>query len=491
MKKIISLLLVIVLSFLMVSASSCNNPNNNNTPINEPADKLPSDDAISNNDADSAADRRNIPDDLPDMDFNGEEFRISFGSEDAISCIYVESEIGEVINDAVYAANRTVEERFNVNITPVVGSLNSVLTSIKAGDATIDLINGHNIELGSHSLTGAFMNLYNIPHLNFEKPWWPKNTVEAMTFPPNKMYIISNHIAYWSTALIRVMFMNKNKLADLGHPLPYDDVFNGTWTLDKFISITKDSYMDLNGNGVRDDDDFYGFVNSDGSFYCYLESWGVYTVMKDSEEILKLNMNTEKVITVLEKLYDLLFKSAGGYQTKNDYGIPVKMFEEGRVLFLFRELMNVIWNFKDINFDYGILPMPKLNEKDEYRSGYTEYPCVVPINISNPEKVGIIIEAMSAEGYKKVAPAFYEIALKVKYTHDDESVKILDIITESAVEDFWYLYGGGPGENMYWVLSDLLKNSNPSTDYASYYEKMAGKQQKRIEKIIDALNNMD
>ena len=57
---------------------------------------------------------------LPDEDYEGYEFRILtriegwgiYNNENLV----VEEENGEILNDAIYTRNRTVEERFNINL---------------------------------------------------------------------------------------------------------------------------------------------------------------------------------------------------------------------------------------------------------------------------------------------------------------------------------------------------------------------------------------
>ena len=55
-------------------------------------------------------------DDLPDMDFNGEPFRIVHFPDYSNShgFLMTAEETGDVINDAIYKANKNVEERFNI-----------------------------------------------------------------------------------------------------------------------------------------------------------------------------------------------------------------------------------------------------------------------------------------------------------------------------------------------------------------------------------------
>ena len=71
---------------------------------------------------------------LPDEDYEGYEFRILtriegwgiYNNENLV----VEEENGEILNDAIYTRNRTVEERFNINLTQIT-TTNDIANEIK------------------------------------------------------------------------------------------------------------------------------------------------------------------------------------------------------------------------------------------------------------------------------------------------------------------------------------------------------------------------
>jgi len=46
-----------------------------------------------------------------------------------------------------------------------------------------------------------------------------------------------------------------------------------------------------------------------------------------------------------------------------------------------------------------------------------------------------MLEALQSESAKTVRPAYYDIALKTKYTRDDDSVEMLDLIFNTRVVD--------------------------------------------------------
>ena len=105
----------------------------------------------------------------------------------------------------------------------------------------------------------------------------------------------------------------------------------------------------------------------------------------------------------------------------------------------------------------------------------------VPVTLQNTEYASIIIEALNAETYKQVVPAYYDVSLKVKAARDDESVKALDLLMASRVFDFGYIYNTG---SLCFTIQDLVSaNSNKSE--SMYASKMKAAL-KEYEKIVEA-----
>ena len=443
--------------------------------------------------------REAIPDGLPEKDYGGYEFRIyTYPDPKGFSnsmFVLAEEQIGEVINDAIYLANRAVEERFNIKIKNVdsgaddVGHVSSIKKLIKAGDDAFDISFGHDIQLGSASLEGNFVNLYKVPYLDFSKPWWPENTVKSLTLL-DQMYTFSNAVSYLGIHWTRVLFINKDKAKDYGLEIPYQQVFDGTWTLDKLIAMTKDVYTDVNGNGEKDADDFFGYAFT-GPFYCSLEPFGIDAVTPDDAEILKLSINTPRTISAVEKMYELVFGSGSFYDKDTESKatkLRDRMFKDGKCLFTYTELGMAIEEYRNSDVNYGILPMPKLDENQpNYIAGTTDKLGIIPTTNEDLERTGIILEAMSAEAYKKVFPAYYEVAMKNKFLQDEESVRILDLITETRVLSFSYIFMNTFNQ----TLTELFYNAKtPNTDFTSFYEKRESIEVKSIAKLIDKFQGM-
>ena len=90
--------------------------------------------------------RKAEADNLPDKDFGGRNFTVIGTSSTAFEkYIHVEEQTGEGVNDAVYARNLAVEERYNAKVAYIDGSdhrtcTTTIANEIQAGDTSFDLI---------------------------------------------------------------------------------------------------------------------------------------------------------------------------------------------------------------------------------------------------------------------------------------------------------------------------------------------------------------
>lgn len=98
-----------------------------------------------------------------------------------------------------------------------------------------------------------------------------------------------------------------------------------------------------------------------------------------------------------------------------------------------------------------------------------------------------MIEALSAEGYKQIFPAYYEIALKVKYAQDDESVQMIEIVNRTTRPSFSWCFENWQGlqQSLYTLIL------GKSSDYASYYAKTVKSAQMRVKTLIKMFEKME
>ncbi len=433
-----------------------------------------------------------LRDSLPEVDLGGYQYRMAiFGTDIQRIMTYNDDEDGNVVNDAVYHKIRTVEERFNTDIVLADISyleedqIAALKKAVIAGEDSCEIAQGHDVNTANVSLEGMFVNIYDIPHLDFTKPWWFPQTLDSMTVA-GQMYMMFNNISYSNLAQMRVMYFNKTLMQALDIEYPYQMVYDGTWTLDAMKQMTSAGYSDLNGDGTKDEGDQYGYVNMP-NYYGMLEPFHVEPYRKDGSGALYYEVNLEKTTAVVEKFYDLIF-GEGGYlvpRKYDDYADRVyKIVSEGRSMFFYGSLDTAVQTFSNSDLVYGILPMPKFDEaQDDYYSGSFDRPLVVPTTAQNLENIGIVTEALNAEGYKQVYPAYYEIAMKTRYADQTDDAKMMDIVHDNVIISFTYLFGDYKSIfNMMW---DLFNASKPTTNVASWCAKNEKSQTKRVEKLAE------
>ena len=442
--------------------------------------------------------RKLVSDELPEWDFQGSTFKIVC-EDDQLSHYTSEEITGDVVNDAIYERNAAIGERFNVNIVVQFhgdyGAVGSNITKVVlAGDDEIDLIAHHVVNAGKLALSEVYMNWGEVPYVDFSKPWWSISTTEDLTYNGVTLLAVGD-VSLGSIGRTYCVFFDKVKAADYDIPDMYDLVWSGAWTIDKLSEITRDIYIDVNGNDVRDFDDFYGFATgSNSNLGAYLWAFDNPVMKKDSTGTPVLSVKTEKMNSMVEKLCDMYYLNTGTFADKSyvstldAYGAGHTtgrdMFYYGNTIFTNGYIDMAIDTFREVENDYGIIPYPKWNEQQErYRllvdGNFAAL--AIPKSAADLDKAGIITEALCAESYKSVVPAYYDVALKVKFTRDTESVEMLDLLMESRMFDFGYIYDGWNGCSF--VLEDLVKNNN--TNFESRYAKDETKITTHFGKVIE------
>ncbi len=437
-----------------------------------------------------------LKDSLPEADLAGAQFRMTiFGDDIKRPQTWVDAQDGNIVNDAVYSKIATVEDRFNVDIVLTdmsfldVDHVTPLTKAIKAGEDSCELAQGHDVNMANAAMQNMFINALEIPHLDFTKPWWPAATTESMTVA-GQMYMMFCNIGYNNLAQTRVMYFNKKMMSDMDFEAPYQMVYDGTWTLDAMNNMTKQAYRDLNGDGTVDKGDQFGYVSMP-FYYGIFEPFRVEPYRKDADGNLYYEVYLDRTVGVVEKLYDIIF-GEGGYlypNTDSDYQDQVlNLFCEDRSLFFYGPLQNAAQNFsKDADLSYGVLPMPKLEQADDnYYGAAYDRPFVVPTTAGGSldlDSIGLVIEALNAEGYKQVFPAYFEIAMKTRYADQTDDAKMLDIVHDNVIIAFTYIHDNYTSVygKMLW---DLFGGKNPSKDAASWCAKNEKSQIKRVETLM-------
>ncbi len=434
-----------------------------------------------------------VKDSLPDdLNFNGRTFTVYVADSNDFFQGPEES-TGDVVDDAVIDRNRAVEERLNIELeyfydenaqwNTIAGILSKY---IMAGDTTFDLFTGQQYGITSLLAKGGFVNCYDLEHIDFSKPWWNNRYMDELAIGNDtRFFLVSD---YFITALLRthVVFFNKTMYGRL-HEDPnelYDLVLNGTWTLDKMAQVAKDAYVDLNNNGQTDLEDQLGYVTykpaSSVDPFMYLSD--IEFTPRDSDGYLTINLLDEQCVDLTAKVVEYFHQPGSLYNTESSD--PGASFKNGKAQFLGINTLSAAKSLRDMEDDFSFLPYPKLTEDQEhYNCVVADIVCpgAVPGTSLNLDMAGAVIEALSSESYRTVVPTYYETALKIKYSRDDTTSQIVDIIHDASYTDFLYAYSSSL-KNIGVIMRDLVASN--STDYMSKVSKQEKSVMKHLDKLI-------
>ena len=428
-------------------------------------------------------------DDLPDQDFGGAAFRIA--AQDA-AWLYVlydsQEETGEVINDAVYRRNRKIEERFNVVITQYLVDVASLpKKNAQAGIDAYELylpVDRDALNFGSE---GFIYKLAEIPNINIDKPYWSQSLNKCLTIA-HDLYFAYGSFNLSVYDYTHVLLFGKQMITDLGLENPYELVKNGKWTYDKYDEMAKAAVKDTDGNGIMDENDIFGLVSMDKQVLpCFWIGAGVQSISKSSDDIPQFTLRQDqKFASVIDRIFSMTYDNNSWYPKYTD-DTKAEYFMNNHTLF-FDCTFKKVGDLRSAESDFGIIPYPKYTlEQEKY---YTRVeggnPGVVLKTSSNLQMIGTILEALNAESAKTVIPAYYDIALKAKYTRDEESSQMLDIIFEGRIYDLG---------DTYWcnILRDgMFLNMFKKNDrnLASQLEKVEPKINGEIDKVVNAFTSL-
>lgn len=417
--------------------------------------------------------RQLVSDGIPEgLNFEGEEFVMLVQTMHLYDA-WVAEMTGDIVEDAIYERNADVMERFNVKISEAVNAEYGTCTtylknSVNSGDDVYDLILGHAVQSGADALNGWFLNWYDVNYMNFEQQWYPQLAVKELTID-NKMFLGVSDLAMSATENTYCMFYDKVQAESYNMGSIYDMVNSGKWTVGQLITLTKDIYVDLDGNAAADENDFYGFTSncySNANTYLWAFDQSVVKITPENE--VNITYNSEKTIAIIDKVRELFYQP--GSMIFADHFKGYDFFRMGHAVFVNGFIGHSVTYYRDFENDYGIIPYPKWDEEQTayYSMADGNFSIIAaPVTIVNTDMVGAVTHALGAYSWKNVIPNYYDIALKVKGTRDEESVAILDMILDSRVIDFAYLYDAWKG---YVFTFEQFTYKNNKLEFSSMYE---------------------
>lgn len=493
MKKTVTIALLLA---MLVSAASCGGEK---TPAGDNTGISANDTSVDETTAEPTEDELHA---LPEKNMDG--FNLRFYNYDdswlswAINPLDATEQNADKVNDEIYNRNRRVEAKFNAVITEdkVPHTNDNLEQLVMSGDNAFDIVMIYDENVAGIYSSGILDTWDKLPYVDLERSWWNADANNVFQIQGKQFAAVGDFtLAMLSRGF--VMLFNKDMLASqLPDTNLYDLVRDGKWTLDAYAEVGKNFVKDINGDGVYDENDQYATAGavklSIGALVTGADVKYIST-NSDGDPYFAIPGNTH-AFDVFEKIFNI-------HNGSNIYFAPVKsdvhsgskeaqaMFKNQQTLFMGTSTKAVA-NYRDANFDIGIIPFPKYDEaQDGYRiltSGATVAAIPKTLPEERRENVGILLEALCRDSQKNLIPTYREVVLKTKYARDEDSADMLDIIFKSGTYDLGLSVFPGDTYYSYMELYRRMKDNFSSTT-----DRLAKKVAADIEKLTESLNSAE
>ena len=474
--RIVPLFLALVIASMSISCGSSPAPADGS---NETQTSAPSD---------TSKEDTSVHDDLPARDFNDET--ITFLVREEMGYEFDAEQTGDVVNDAVFKRNQSISERFNVNLeyikTPGLWASKAdyqalITNSVMAGDNSYDIVTGQSNIVLPLAVQGIYHDLANAEYIDFDKPYW-KSGYHDNAMINGHLYSLMGDYALSTLTASNVIFFNTSLLEDYKIEAPYELVKSGKWTLDAFIKMVTEFSNDLDGDGVIGENDLIGLYTNTNGINPIQYSTGCSLTKREADGRQVIDFPNEKEIDVFDKVFDFYQSESTHIEGSLQVNQIAETFINQTTAFI-SGMLSIVDYLRDMKNDFGIVPFPKYDEdQEDYITSVLRTVTVasIPNTVEDPGKCTFILEAMASEGYNNIIPAYYEVALKGKYSRDEDTAEMLDIISTTTYFAFVDVFYAELGGN-----SDILSNyvTAGSQGLASFFES----RKSNIEQLLENL----
>ncbi len=411
-----------------------------------------------------------------------------------------EEQTGERVNDAVHARNAAVEEhlgiqlevRYETGAWAARNTYNAIITnSIAAGDGAHDYVTGMISCIQPLASSQLFYNLFEVPHLDMDNPWWVSSMQDNLALK-GKLFGIIGDVCLSMYKGLSIMIFNKDLLEANNMANPYELVNNGQWTLDKFLEETTGHGQDVNGDGAWTlGTDVYTALHDEVVWRSMNAALDIHSVVVNEEGIPVIVDVDEKLATTVEKLQTYLFTCSDVKHNKVTADLT-KAFAAEQAIYYMTKLQEVE-KLADMESDFGVIPMPKYdeNQKDYYTQIATGTQIIfVPVTTKDVALTGKTLEALSYYSWKDVVGAYYDTALKQRYSRDAETAGMLDMIRQGAVNGFDYSYSTAIAGNP-WINKTVSADASTTYNVASAFASQRSVWEANIQKILENYSDVE
>ena len=424
----------------------------------------------------------------PNVNYNGEEFNIYTWAQ-AKDWVLTLDEGTTTIDAATYTHYASVEQELGIvlNIAQSIagdfGGMDMFIGKIAAltGDDEIDIVCQYSLAASYGVTQGLYVNLNELPYINWEAPYWSSDLKEANTIN-GKMYYCTGELSRSVIYNMYVMAYNYTTAQNLGMENLYDLVDSGEWTMDKLNELTKGLWQDKNQSGVKDAGDEFGLVIINQTYYDALHyGCDLHVINKDANGELQINPRAygEYGDSITEKITALALDHPDNFTVTEEGGMDQLINKEA--VFQVQTIDYVINHLNKSDTNYGILPMPKYDtaQKNYYTCLNMRYSMYsIPVAANDYDKSAAFLESAEHNGWAVLTPFLFEECIQSRMAKRPEDAKMFDILRDGIVYEPGRILGT---VTAYSFIRGAVFNR----------EKVGSKYERKYQIFKDALNDIN
>ena len=440
---------------------------------------------------------------VPDTKYDGADFTIYMGGQgvgvnDRFNDWSEDNLDYPTVSAAIFKRNQQLQALYDIKISSDEDwanengsgkSYTKVAEEFFAMDCSYSMFEVGTLAAASLARNGYLYDLNKTPYINVNKPWWDQGVTKDLQVQ-GRMYYSTGDISIVDNLNTHNIFFNKELAKELEIPDLYQLVDSGNWTLDKYTEYVKYGSQELNGDGIRNENDRYGAIIWNDAIQATFAGGGQRIATVNDEGKIELTYYNEKSFDIIAKFTEVSFNRDISYNyvirlsTWQQWDpVRVSMFENDQALF-FLTVLNTFGRLRNANVDFGILPYPKYDTEQERYCSYvgssaSNMICLgYHMSEEDVARNSAIIEAAAYYSKQIVTPEYYDVMLKGRMIRDDESAPCLDIIIGNRIFDVGMNYLIG---KYTWDLTEMMKKEE--NYFASSYQTKFETAMKEIETL--------
>lgn len=346
-----------------------------------------------------------------------------------------------------------------------------VRQSVQTGAKAWDLIGTYSMVPPNLALNNVLVDMRGLDYVDFTKAWYPKYMADACTIN-NQTYFITGDISSVMLYRMQGVFFSAKKAEqyDIDEEELYQMVYDNEWTIEKMFTMCEELGAELGGDGSWDAKDFYPIITSgDAWIDSFYFATGLTMLSETADGKIEASKDpiSEKTLSIYATVFDAK-NTYRSYYAQSDE----KVLLEGNCIFSISPIINFRQEYAESNELFRILPFPKYDERDDYKTwlGFAHTQYCIPNDVADPNRSAAVMEALGYYGYNYVTPVIFEETMKLRYSESGDVSKMFDIMRSGCTYDvsaLFYMAFAGVSTD----ASSMFRNAviNDVTNWMSMY----------------------